>query len=231
LSAILDTPDTELGIGSVGLLDGGQTAWVQIESPENVVHSSGEVFRPWLAGYSSLDGTLRTGFKEGVTRAVCDNTFDAFMSEHGKGYSYKNTANSKLVVASARDALDLLEKITDEFTRELDGLLSTPVTDRQWSEILEFNYATVGKEGRSLTMAVKRQEAIDELYRMDTRVSPFMGTAWGAFQAFSTFNQHESTVRKGDNEYQRNMRKNLSGQTFGSDAAVMDSIDKVLVRA
>jgi len=233
LTSLLDTPDTELAIGSVGMLDGGSQAWVQLETPETLTHSSGEKFRPWLTAYSSLDGTLKTTFKEGTTRVVCDNTFEMSHTDSGKKYAYKNTANSKLVVATARDALDLLDGVAENYMAELDDLTNTEVNARQFEAIIEDLYPMrdeVGKPktGRGKTIAENIHIRISDIYRNDDRVGQFVGTKWGAFQAFSTYNQHETSVRKDDNEFQRNTRKLLSGKTGDYDAHVMSTISKVL---
>lgn len=224
LSAILDDPD--LNIGSVLLLDGGSKASVQI-TLGNLTEVSNDTFKLWLAAYTSLDGKLKTTFKKGATRIQCDNTFDMFTREAGAKYAYKNTANSGLNITSAREALDIFTDMSAQLSATVDRMTSSEFVDAQWSKLLEEMHPTEGKEKSALTRAEKRQMALSDIYYNDSRVSDFTGTQWGAFQAFSTFNLHESTVRENDNEFQRNARKLLTGQTFDHDLAVMTAIDKV----
>ena len=230
LEAILDD-NLETKIGSVVVLDGGAKAVVQIETPENLTHSSGEEIRPWIAAYSSLDGSMATTFKSGVTRIVCDNTFNMFKAEGGKVYRYKNTANSSLKVATAREALDLLEKVSEGFFAEIDRMLAVEFSATQWQNTLDILIPVPEEEGKGRTRSLNRHEALTDFYTHDSRVNSFVGTQWGAFQAFSTHEQHATTVRKGESEYQRNTRKMLNGQFTEFDMRVLGAMDTVLQAA
>lgn len=227
LESILDD-DLDLKIGSCGLLDGGSQAFLQIESPENITHASGEEFRPFIAAYSSLDGSLSTTFKEGTTRIVCDNTFGMFAAEGGKAFKYRNSKNSGLMIADARAALDLLEKISENYMAELDEMCAAKVTEDQWQGFLNLFIPIPEDKGKARTSATNRQNKLNYIYHFDTRVGAYEGTRWGAFQAVSTWNLHESTVRESDHEYTRNMTKFLKGESAKFDASVMATLDKAL---
>lgn len=236
LSAILDDPD--LSIGSVLMLDGGSVASVQIQMNGNLSAAADDTFRLWLAAYTSLDGSLKTTFKKGATRIECDNTFEAFAREGGSKYSYKNTPNSGLTVATAREALDIFTDMESALQLTVSQLVGTPFTEKQWATLLDVNPTTslvhvIGpkkgteKEGIGLTKAENRRMDLTGIYHHDDRVKNYVGTQWGAFQAFSTHNQHETSMKDTDNQLQRNARKMLSGDTDNFDAEVMRLIESV----
>jgi phage/plasmid-like protein (TIGR03299 family) len=239
LSAILD--DSDLSIGSILVLDGGSKASVQI-TMDDTTEIAGDSFRLWLAAYTSLDGSLKTTFKKGCTRVVCDNTLDLFTREGGAKYSYKNTANSGLQVATAREALQIFTDMGSELSLTVEQMVDAAFSDGQWSQLLDALPTTSlthldgpkkgqEKDGRGKTRTENTRMDITGIYHNDARVSEYTGTQWGSFQAFSTYNQHESTVQKDDNELQRNARKMLSGQTFDYDSMVMSAIGKVAAMA
>jgi Domain of unknown function (DUF932) len=64
IATILD--DDELIISSAGLLRKGAQAWIQVETPETVKTPEGVEFRPHILGWTSLDGSLATGFGQSV---------------------------------------------------------------------------------------------------------------------------------------------------------------------
>lgn len=233
LSGILD--DSDLSIGSVLLLDGGAKASVQITTG-NLTTAGDDDFRLWLAAYSSMDGSLKTTFKRGATRIQCDNTFDMFTREGGAKYSYKNTANSALVIADAREALDIFTDMSEDLTQTVEQMVDGVFSDSNWSALLDALVPTTDskgeeKKGASKTNAENKRMDLTGMWTSDPRVSKFYGTQWGAFQAFSTHNQHETTVEGADNEIQRNARKMLTGKTGEYDRNVMSAVHKISVGA
>ncbi len=67
-------------------------------------------------------------------------------------------------------------------------------------------------EGRALTLADRKRNTLDRLYRHDSRVAPWAGTAHGVLQAVNTYEHHEGAVR-GD-RVERNNLKTINGD-FG----------------
>ncbi len=230
--AILDG-SIEGMIGSCGLIDGGRQAWVQIRPGETITHTSGERFAPWITAYSSYDGSLATTFKEGVTRTQCDNTFEMTQKERGRTYKYKNTQNNRINVLQARTLLDMLQQTSEDMWAELDILTSKKVSEDQWHAITNAVFAPTTESQKAKTRAENKRIAVSELYFNDPRIGAISGTQWGAFQAFSTWKQHETTVNGAEDdmagEAERNMTWLLSNELRKFDAMVMEKIDMVLV--
>jgi phage/plasmid-like protein (TIGR03299 family) len=219
--------DDTLQIGSCGMLRGYRQAWVQVEIPDSIQHSSGEAYRPFITAMSSLDGSLATCYQAGVTRVVCDNTLEAFRGENGEKYKVKNTRNSILKIENAREALDIVFKISEEFERELAWLLSLKVSEPQW-EKFKMTYVKVPEDkGRGRTLAESKLFALDDLYHNNPMVAPWSGTAWGVQQAVNTYEEHLSIVRNMQ-RIERNMSSVLGGHAYERDREVLKVLATVL---
>jgi phage/plasmid-like protein (TIGR03299 family) len=221
-----------LNITSAGLLKAGAVGWVEVSVPENFHTPEGVTFRPNILAGTSCDGSLATFFKRTITSTVCDNTFEIARGESGFTYKVKHTRNSGFKLSDARSALELIDATGDDFSAEVKALCETTVTDKQWAAFLEGFAPTTDKgvklQGRSLTMAEHKQDTLRRLYRNDTRVSPWAGTAFGVLQATNTYWHHESIVR-GTNRVERNLLNAIDGTTAKNDEDTLSILRRVLV--
>ena len=243
VSKILDTSKSDLGIASAGLLRNMGQAWLQVEIPDTMTTQSGVQIRPFLTVYTSVDGTLATGAMTGATAVVCDNTLDMARSTATKLIKVKSTKNSMMKIADYRQALDLVVSAGDELSREIDQFVEMTVTDSQWEKFLDtykdgqFNTMQPDntiKTGRGFTRAENKRESMNNLWHNDIRVAPWNGTAFGVFQAASTYSQHLSQINGADQDggrAARNYEKMLNGSVTASDAEIIAAMEKVLVTA
>ena len=150
----------ELGIGSAGLLRGGAQAWVQVEVPDNISTPEGVTFRPNLLAATSFDGSLSTTYRRTATIVVCDNTMAQGLGEPGNAYKVKHSRYSNLKIEDARHALKLVETTGAEFTETIAKLCAWPVTNGQWSRLLDQVVPVPGDKGRSQTMATNKRRQL-----------------------------------------------------------------------
>lgn len=219
--------DDSLQIGSAGLLKDGAVAWVSVEMPETLETVEGVRFRPFLLAATSFDGTIATTYKEVVTNVVCDNTMNAGLSEDSPTVKVRHSSQSLTRIQGVRDALSIVHKVSDDFQREVSELTAVRVDDVQWERIVESLVPMpedVKKSKQAATMATKKRETMMRLWRHDERVAPWSGTAFGAWQAFNTYNQHEGIVR-GMSRQERNMLNAVNGTIETADA---DTVRKIL---
>ncbi len=217
-----------LNVGSAGLLKGGRVAWASVEVPDTMTTPEGVTFRPNLLACTSHDGSLATTFQRVVTNVVCDNTMSAALSERSEKFKVKHSRNSKIKLAEARDALQLLDLTADAFQAEVAELCATTVTDRQWSKFLDAYVTVPEQKGRGQTLAVNKQDTLNRLWRRDARVAPWKGTAWGVVQAVNTYTHHEGIVR-GTERAERNMLRAVSGGADKLDSDTLSLLRTVLV--
>jgi phage/plasmid-like protein (TIGR03299 family) len=230
--------DDDLGITSAGLLRRRAQAWVEISVPESITTPEGVQFLPLLLAWTSLDTSLATTYGRRVNETVCDNTLHARIGEPGGTIRFKHTTNSLGRITEVRQALDIVYATADDFAAEVAQLCNVSVTDAQWQSVLQALVPLKDKEnapksGRSLTIALNKQDALSNLYNNDPRCKPWKGTKFGVIQTFNTHLFHEATIRNtaGGGRPERNQIRVLSGQSGTLDHWVAATVDNVLVSA
>ncbi|MEO3810737.1 DUF932 domain-containing protein [Sphaerisporangium sp. B11E5] len=221
--------DDDLSIGSAGLLRDGAVAWVSVEVPENIRTPEGVEFRPHLFGATSFDGSLATTFKRAITNVVCDNTMAAGLAERGQQVKIKHSKHSKLRLAEARDALNIVHQVADDFAEQVRRLCQTPVTNRQWQAVLNELAPLPEDRGRAWTLADNKRQTLTQLWHHDNRVAPWSGTGWGVLQAVNTYTHQGQTVR-GTCRAERNLLRAVTGGIEDLDRDTLTLLEKVLAR-
>lgn len=234
LLTLTDSSDTDLDIVGAGLLSKGAVGWVQVQAPSLKV--AGDDLAPTLTLASSHNGTLATSYRVGMFRFACSNQIGALRTSKGNVYKLRHTMHSVVKFSDARAALGLMWDAADDFTRDVNRLIDTTVTDTQFAEIVRrVNPRPTGQDvtPSAVTRWENRTDAVRRMWTEDERVAPWRGTAWGAVQAFSTYRQWEQPFRSvGTNGARtrlgRNMENFLSGKLDGTDVRVIDTIGQVV---
>lgn len=218
--------DDELDIASAGLLKGGGIAWVQIETPENILTPEGVEFRPFVTAATSMNGDLSSTYKRGVQAVVCDNTLSAALGEKGNVIKIKHSRYSKLKLGEARAALDIIHTTADDFAAQVKTLCDIKVSEGDWRKFVDAHTPLPDEKGRAMTMAENKRDILFRLWNHDQRVAPWKNTAFGVVQALNTADQHEFNV-KGD-RVERNMLKAVTGGFDKLDSDTVKLLDEVL---
>jgi phage/plasmid-like protein (TIGR03299 family) len=233
LTTVADLLDDDLAISSAGLLRQGAIAWVEVSMPETITTPEGVAFRPNLLATTSFDGSIATTYKRTVTDTVCDNTRELALSEAGQEYKIRHSRYSRAQLAPARQALQMVHTLGDEFAAEVAQLCATDVSTRQWQRFLDAHVpgtdaqTGVALVGRALTMAEHKRQTLEGMYRTDPRVAPWAGTAHGVLQAVNTYESHEGVVR-GGSRAERNSLKTITGDFGRLDRKTWKMLQQVL---
>jgi phage/plasmid-like protein (TIGR03299 family) len=201
--------------------------------PETISTPEGVAFRPNLLATTSFDGSISTTYKRTVTDTVCDNTRELALSETGQEFKVKHSRYSRAQLAPARQALQMVHSLGDEFAAEVAQLCAIDVSTRQWERFLDAqvprfdNRTGLALTGRALTMAEHKREVLQGMYRTDPRVAPWAGTAHGVLQAVNTYESHEGVVR-GGSRAERNSLKTITGEFGRLDRDTWRSLQLVL---
>lgn len=233
LTSVANILDDSLSISSAGLLRGGAIAWVEVSMPAAIMTPEGVEFRPNLLATTSFDGSIATTFKRTITATICDNTREMALGERGQQVKVKHSRNSALKLAEARSALEIVHRTGDEFAAEVAKLCRIDVDERAWAQFLDIHAPLTDPvtrerlEGRSLSIVTSKRDALQNLYRSDERVEPWIGTAYGVLQAVNTWEHHNSVVR-GATRPERNMLRTVSGDFSRVDQAAWKELSSVL---
>lgn len=219
--------DDDLQIGTAGLLRNGGQAWVQVEVPETLEFAGGIKARPFLLAATSLDGTLSSTYGRAVTNTVCDNTMAIAMTEHGGArMKFRHSKNSIGRIKDVREALEIVYSAADDFGRQVEALLEQEMTSAKFAKLVEdmVPLPDQKKAPGAYNTAVRKREDIHWLWNADERVAPWQGTAMGAWQAFNTYDQHESKLRSKTVRAERNAGRMVTAQQDKADFLVLDRI-------
>lgn len=227
VSDIID--DSDLRIGSAGLLRNGGVAWVSIELPENVQTSVGFDVRPHLLATTSHNGSLATSFLTVCTAVVCDNTLTTALGEGGAKHTTRHSKHSGFKLQSVRDALGIVHTLADDIVEQIERLSALTVTNTQWDEIINrIVPVDTGLDARPQTVsrAKNKQEEIRSMYLHDPRVAPWTGTALGVLNAFNTYSHH--STGKDETRVERNAMNALTGKASEFDQYVLNVLNDVV---
>ena len=214
--------DDTLQVGSAGLLRGGAQAWVQIEVPDSITTPEGVEFRPHLLAATSLDGSLATTYGRSITNTVC-----AALGEMGaQKVKVRHSRYSRLKLASAREALQMVWDTADAFSAQVAQLCDVTVTDAQWAAFLDSLAPLPTEEGRGRTLALNKRDALTGMYDHDNRVSPWRGTAYGVVQAVNTYTHHAGNIQGDRGE--RNASRAITGGVDKLDTETLATLQAVL---
>lgn len=225
--------DQGLHVFSAGLLREGAVGWIQVSMPDDVTTPQGVTARPYLLAATSLDKTLSNTYKAGFREAVCDNTLSGALLENSPTYRIRHSKGSDLKIMEAREALEIIHTMADDFQAAVANLCATTVTDAEFDRFLEEIKPTRDKDGlktgAAATRAKNAQDEFRSLWRSDPRVEPWKNTAFGVLQCVNTHANHIADVR-GDRD-ERNMEHDLFGKFDKLDRNTLDTLNGVLCAA
>jgi phage/plasmid-like protein (TIGR03299 family) len=156
--------DDDLAISSARLLRGGAIAWVEVSMPETITTPEGVAFRTSLLATTSFDGSIATTYKQTVTDTVCDSTRELALAESGQEFKVKHSRHSHAQLGPAREALQMVHTLAEDFTAEIAKLCATTVTPSQWRWFLDRHVPRTDPsnsrllEGRALTAADRKRD-------------------------------------------------------------------------
>jgi len=227
IDALKDIINDDINIGSAGLLRDGGVAFVTIEVPDTIEILEGFGVRPHLLASTSHNGRFATAYKTVATFVVCDNTHEIALREKTPEYRVRHSKYSKFRLQSARDALQIVHRMTDDIRALVTELSELKVSNDEWDRLLDdlspIPELTKKPDNKKLVEKAKtRQGELRDLYDSDPRVAPWKGSGLGVLQAFNTHRQH--VAGKDGGRYERNMLHTLGRVTRREDAKVLAAL-------
>lgn len=225
-----------LAIDAAGMTGFGAKAWISVSLADTVCTPEGVEFLPRLFGMGSHDSTIATTYKRGALTMICNNQMTLLHRDHtGRNAGFaevkvRHTANSILRLESAQEALGILASVEDDLSEQIRLLCQEEVTRKQFDALVETLVPMAEEAGRGRTMAENKREGVTAMYLNDPRAATWLGTSFGALQAFNTWERYEATVRGADRA-ERNQERDLTNYWADLDSTVYEALQQVRVTA
>ena len=217
---------TDLQIGSAGLLRRGGGAFVTIERPESITSRTGVEIKPRLLCATSHDAKLATMYKFVAQIVVCDNTLEMALAENNPEVRRRHTMNSMGQIGLVREKLNIIVTGAEKFANFVDSLGDIKVSDSQWAEIVERLVPIPAKSREQVVSRLQnKRHLLDSMWKSDPRCAPWQGSGFGVFQTFNTHRLH--TAGSTSSRFDRNMRNILSSASLRDDRAILAAIKLV----
>jgi len=228
------TDDSDVGVGSVGLLRKDGVAFLQAVLPEHF-EVAGYGYQPYLTAVTSADQTRKTTYGTGAKGAVCDNTVDAAVRGALTQLGIRHTRNSGVSVQAAREKLGIqLIQASDVIGDAIRELVEVKVSEKQFGQWLDLAVPLVNpdgtrKDGKGLTMAGNRRDEMTRLWTEDPKAAPWRNTGLGVLQVANTYRTWSGIVKGADGgRMEANFTHDVFGKTAKADTEAMELLAKVL---
>jgi len=217
---------------SAGSLANGKNvfATMVVERPLVI---EGDAHIPYLIMASSHDGSMATKAILSPVRVVCMNTLRLAMQQSHRTFSIRHTRSAPQAIEEARRTLGLTFKYYDDFEEEVHALMAQPVTDGEFDKLIEAVWPERDELLKGSRVQRKREE-VKSILLADPTVQPWRGTGWGALNAFNTWEQWHSPVRKTKmtSDDDKVLRQERQAMTVLRDASgITEKVGKILVAA
>jgi phage/plasmid-like protein (TIGR03299 family) len=229
-----DALQGHLPIWNAGLLRGGAQFFLTVGMDETMHDDkSGLDFLPYVMFHSSLDGSLANTWVPGSQIAQCDNQF-AGMRKNAKDrivrFKRSRFSLSDERIRDLRGALAVIELEAQATTDFIHTAVEVPLSRSQWIKVLDIKVPLPPAENKAgYTRAQHLRQEIDALYQLSPMVEPWTGTAFGAVQAFNTYNNRNKPAR-GALKIERVFEQVLRGTLAEQDTNTVSALNRVLDR-
>lgn len=185
---------------TAGSLKGGKEVFVTMKMPETITIGGIDETEINIAALNSHDGTSSFRFLVTPVRIVCANTQAAAIRSARSTFNVRHTANSRNVIAEAREALGLTFKFVDAFQTEAEKMIQQSMTEAAFFEIVNKIWVPSEKDSpRAKNVAAERTAALGQLFLESSTTREIRGTRYAAYNAFTEYVDHFAPVNLGKN--------------------------------
>lgn len=198
---------------SAGIIGDGRRCYITMKLPNTISVANGnDAIDTYLNCVNSHDGS--SSFKIQVTflRLICTNGMTGMVG--GESITLRHTSNATVKVQEARDALHLVFAQQEQFEAEIQKMLNTKMSDKEYKSFVETLIPTPTEDSiRKVNSTEKVRGELMGLWRSDTQAN-VKQTAWAAYSAVTEYVDWFKPIRgKGtDKELLRAERK-LTGSS------------------
>jgi phage/plasmid-like protein (TIGR03299 family) len=183
---------------TAGSLNKGRQVFMSMKFPETMKLAGGQdTLNMYLMATNSHDGSRSFSVAVTPIRVVCTNTVTLGLQKAISKVTLKHTSGATAKVQQARETLGMVFAYQEEFENEVERLLSTKFTTKQYQQFV--TALVPDKPEASLRAENSREEVRQQMFSLwnaDTQKN-VAGTKWAAYNAVVEYADWFKPVRGG----------------------------------
>lgn len=188
------------GYASAGRLQDGRQVYVTMQLPQTMTLGGVDDVRFVIETSTSHDGTAAFRVRLVPYRQICSNGLHVSMDGYVNEITIRHTSNSEIDLELIRQRMPRLYDYAAEFETRATRLLDTPMSDREFDELIAAVWPTDDTDAtrRTENNRQRRDDALHWLWRSSDTQAGITGTRWGALQAVTEFLDHSARTSSAD---------------------------------
>jgi phage/plasmid-like protein (TIGR03299 family) len=207
------TQTQEAKIEVTGALGNGEQVWVLAKLPDSIIINGMDVVDQYILVVNNHDGSGSLKIFLTPIRVVCNNTLTMALRGRNNGYNIRHTGKLHDRVASAREALNMVNKDFMDWGELAGQLVTFEMTeDAMESYFIDTLGLSFNKEGDLTTRSTNILSSVKEsLARPTNKLAGMEGTAWAAYNAVTEAIDHDFTKLQNGEVSHKRMESALFG--------------------
>lgn len=182
---------------TAGSLYGGRQVFVTMKLPQTMSLAGSDDLDLYIAALNSHDGS--TAFRLLITpvRIVCANTQAMAINAAKTSFSIRHTETAKGRIDEARRALGLTWKYLEEFQEQAERMMGAELTHKEFRKVIDelWRPVTGADSARTIGNSVRRDAALDTLFKDAATQKGIRGTRWAGLQAIGEYIDHYAPAK------------------------------------
>jgi phage/plasmid-like protein (TIGR03299 family) len=210
---------------AAGSLGGGKKVYVAMELPREIRVGGIDPVGQYLLITTTHDGTEPLVASIQSVRFACTNQISGLVRNAQQQFRFRHSASAQGRLQDARAALQVSFAYDDEFQRQADLLLNTPMSDTEFWQFVEQQFPITVRKDEPTQKAITQNENLKAdlmgLWRADTQAN-IANTRWAAYNSIAEYADWFSPVKGNDREIRRaervitNANENMKQATFAA---------------
>lgn len=203
----------DVTVETAGVLFEGARVWVLANIPRDM-NIQGDIHVPYLCISTTHDGSGSVRADLSVMRTECANSLrwtiggqhlQAALEAKGvemvgsPSWTHRHSTNVKAKAADARRILGFAQDFLDAYEAEIEAMMAKVITDKAFDKLVADLFPKDhDMTDRQAGNVEEKRAKVHALYEAPSDGGKFRGSAWGAFQAFSSFDLWGADLRGGE---------------------------------
>lgn len=193
--------DRALEYETVGALGQGEKVFMTAKLPSKLMVNNEDIDK-YLLLTMAHDGSGAIQVMFTPIRVVCNNTLTAAL-RGGNKVSIRHTKNAREKLELSKKILGIVDVQSTQLEEVFNRMADKRMEDRQIEDLIlkAFDF-TKGEDGKISTRAANIAENVLEYYETGVGQATIRGTAWGAYNAITGYQQNVQSYRSTESQFE-----------------------------